>query len=189
MAKVLIVYASDHGTTEKMARVVAQGVESVAGAEAVLKKAGEATAEDILAAGALILGSPVHMGSMHWELKKFIDEQTSSLWLDKRVKGRVGAVFATGSGYGNGGAGVELAMLAMLADLAEMGYLIVPLPNNVPGYARGGHHWGAYARGQNEDLSPIAGGLPEERTEAAFHHGANVARVVLAIDGAAVFNP
>ena len=66
MTKVLIVYATDYGNTEKMARAVAQGVESVEGASAVLKTAEEAKAEDILAADALVMGTPVHMGSMDW---------------------------------------------------------------------------------------------------------------------------
>ncbi len=39
MVKVLIVFATDYGGTEKMARAVARGVESVEGAGAIVKTA------------------------------------------------------------------------------------------------------------------------------------------------------
>jgi hypothetical protein len=38
-----------------------------------------------------------------------------------------------------------------------------------------------------EDLKPIDGGVPDERLEAARHHGANVARVAAAIKGKTLF--
>ena len=59
MAKVVIVYASDYGNTKKMAEAVAAGVNSVAGSTAVLKTAEEATEQDLVAADALVVGSPV----------------------------------------------------------------------------------------------------------------------------------
>ena len=74
-------------------------------------------------------------------------------------------------------------MLAMLNNLAELGLVLVPLPKNSPGYAKGGLQWGPYGRAHNEDLSPIAGGLPEERAEAAIQHGMNIARVAEALKG------
>lgn len=181
MAEVLIVYATDHKGTLKLAQALAQGVESVEGCTAKLKTAEEAVADDVLAADALVLGSPVHMGSMDWRMKKFIDQQCSGLWMGDKVAGKVGGVFACGSGYGNAGAGCELAMLAMLGNLAELGMVLVPLPKNSPGYPQGGLQWGAYGRAHNEDLSPIAGGLPGERTEAAIQHGKNIARVAQAL--------
>ncbi len=189
MTKVLIIYATDYGSTEKMAQAVARGVESVPGASAVLKTAEAATVEDVLGADALILGTAVHMASMHWQMKKFIDTVTSGLWMEDKIAGKVGAVFASGSGYGNTGGGAELTMLSMLGDLAEMGLIIVPLPKNTPGYSVGGLHWGAYGRAHNEDLSSIKGGLPGERMEAAKHHGANVARVADAVKGRDLLNP
>ncbi len=128
------------------------------------------------------------MGAMDWRMKKFIDTATSGLWMEDKIVGKVGAVFATGSGFGNTGGGAELTLLSMLGDLAELGLILVPLPKNTPGYPKGGLHWGAYGRAHNEDLSPIEGGLPEERTEAAFHHGANVARVARAVKGPALLN-
>ena len=183
MAQVLIVYASDHGGTQKMAENLAAGVESVEGCSAKLMSAEEATAEDIIASDALVLGSAVHMASMHWQMKKFIDMQCSGLWMGDKIMGKVGAVFACGAGYGNAGSGCELAMLSMLGNLAELGLVIVPLPKSSPGYAQGGLHWGPYGRAHNEDISPIEGGLPDERAEAARQHGVNIARVAQAVSG------
>ena len=50
MIRILIVYSSQTGNTERMARAVAEGVGQIEGAAAVLKRAGEATLEDLLAA-------------------------------------------------------------------------------------------------------------------------------------------
>ena len=187
MANVLIVYATDWGSTKKMAEAVAAGVGTVEGAQATVKPAEEATADDVLGADALILGSPVHMGSMDWRVKQFIDKVCGGLWMGDKVTGKVGAVFVSGGGFGNAGGGCELAMLAMMNNLAELGLVLVPLPKNTPGYAKGGLHWGPYGRSMTEDLQPIKGGVPEERVEAARQHGANVARVAAAIKGKALF--
>jgi len=152
MANVLIVFATDWGSTKKMAEAVAAGVAMVEGAQAIIKPAEEATAEDVEASDALILGSPVHMGSMDWRVKRFIDDVCGKLWMADKVVGKAGAVFVTGSGYGNAGGGCELAMLAMMNNLAELG-LLVPLPKNTPGYPKGGLQWGPYGRSMTEEIS------------------------------------
>lgn len=187
MANVLIVFATDWGSTKKMAEAVAAGVAMVEGALAIMKPAEEATAEDVEASDALILGSPVHMGSMDWRMKRFIDDVCAKLWMADKVVGKAGAVFVTGGGYGNGGGGCELAMLAMMNNLAELGLLLVPLPKNTPGYPKGGLQWGPYGRSMTENLQPIEGGVPDDRLEAARNHGANVARVAAAIKGKTLF--
>src|SRR5437763_11913373 len=69
--KVLIVYHSLTGNTEKMAQGVAEGANSVSGARVVLKKVGDVTADDLLACDALIVGSPVYFANMAAEIKVF----------------------------------------------------------------------------------------------------------------------
>ena len=187
MTNILIVYATDWGSTKKMAEAAAAGVATVEGAQATVKTAEEAKAEDVEAADALILGSPVHMGSMDWRVKKFIDQVCSQLWMTDKIVGKVGAVFVSGGGFGNAGGGCELTMLAMMNNLAELGLLLVPLPKNTPGYPAGGLQWGPYGRSMTEDLKPIEGGVPDERIEAVQHHGANVARVAAAVKGKVLF--
>lgn len=64
MATILVVYATDCGNTEKMADAVGVGIDSVDGATAVVKKAEEVKADDLLAAAGVVFGSPVHMDSV-----------------------------------------------------------------------------------------------------------------------------
>jgi NAD(P)H dehydrogenase (quinone) len=71
VTKVLIVYATDYGNTKKMAEAVASGVTSVPDVQVELKLAEEATADDLIASDALIVGTPVHMGSPDWRVKKW----------------------------------------------------------------------------------------------------------------------
>lgn len=56
MEKIYIVYASNSGNTEKMAEMIAKGVEE-AGKEAVVMEAYDADANDLLAADVFALGS------------------------------------------------------------------------------------------------------------------------------------
>jgi NAD(P)H dehydrogenase (quinone) len=177
--KVLVIFASDSGHTEKMAHAVAEGAEKAAGVESRVKKASEVTEEDVRAAAAVIMGSPTHMGSMHWEMKQLIDRVFSRLWHTDALSGRVGAVFATGGGLGGAGGGVEVNFLSMLANMAEQGMVIVPLPKHSPGYARGGVHWGPWARTMDENHQVC--GVSGEMLALARVHGENVARTAAAL--------
>jgi NAD(P)H dehydrogenase (quinone) len=185
MKTVLIVYASDHGGTEKMAAAVAEGVKSVADCRAIMKKAEETSAADLAECDALVVGSPVHMGSMDWRVKKFIDTVCSGAWMKNSMVGKIGAAFVCGSGYGGAGAGCELTFLAILNNIAELGLIIVPLPKNTPGYQEAGLQWGPYGRAHAEDLSPK--GLSEAQLTSSFHHGVHIAKLARALDGASVF--
>ena len=57
MVRVLIVYHTLSGNTEKMAKAYAEGAKSVQGTDVVLKKAFDATLEDLLGSDAIALGS------------------------------------------------------------------------------------------------------------------------------------
>lgn len=185
MAKVLIVYATDYGNTKKMAEATAQGAKSVNGTEVKVKTAEETTKEDVLETDALILGSPVHMGSMDWRVKKFIDTVCSRLWMKDLTNGKVGGVFASGGGFGNAGAGCELTMLSMLNNLAEMGIICLPLPKNTPSFSQGGLQWGPYGRSMGLNMEQV--GVTNEALECAWHHGANIARAAQALKGNSIF--
>lgn len=187
MPNILIVYATDYGNTKKMAEAVAAGAAEAPGAEVVLRTAEEVTKEEVLACDALILGSPVHMGSMDHRVKAFIDKICGKLWVADALVGRVGGVFVSGGGFGSAGMGCELTMLSMLANLAELGLILVPVPRNTPGFAQGSLQWGPYGRSTDEDFSHIKDGVPQERLKAARHHGRHVARVAAALKGAEIF--
>jgi NAD(P)H dehydrogenase (quinone) len=187
MAQILILYASDYGNTEKMAKATAEGVNSVAGAKAVVKRTEEATAEDMTASDGVIVGTPVHMGCMDWRVKKFIDTACSGLWMQNKMNGRVAGVFTSGSGFGGAGGGTEIAMLSVLSNFAELGMLIVPLPKNTENYKKGGLQWGTYGRSADEDMNHV--GVSEEALGVARKHGANIARAAALLKGKTVFVP
>ncbi|MBD1868025.1 NAD(P)H-dependent oxidoreductase [Cyanobacteria bacterium FACHB-471] len=185
MTKVLIVYATDYGNTQKMAEAVDSGVTSVPGIDVEVKFAEDVTGDDVVASDAVIVGSPVHMGSPDWRVKKFIDQVCGPLWVKDSLIGKVGAVFATGGGFGNTGGGAELTILALLNNFAELGMVMVPLPKNTPGYPFGGLQWGPCGRSMGEHMEQT--GVTEQRLEAAKYHGANVARVAAALAGKELF--
>ncbi len=185
MAKILVVYASDYGNTEKMANAVAEGVRSVSDSEAVVRKAEEVTADDFTASDGIVFGSPVHMGGMDWRIKKTIDTVCSGLWMQDLVVGKVAGVFATGSGFGGAGGGAELTLLSMLNNIVELGLIVIPLPKNTPGYPKGGMQWGPYGRTADENLQPV--GVGDDALAVARLHGANIARAAAAVGGKQIF--
>lgn len=185
MAKVLIVYATDYGNTEKMAIALEKGVASVAGAVPTLKTTEDVSSDDFLTHDAIVFGSPVHMGSPDWRIKKVIDQICSKLWMKDLLIGKVGAVFVSGGGYGGAGGGCELTMLAMLNNFAELGLIMVPLPKNTPGFKAGGIQWGPYGKSLGPNMEQI--GVQPEGLEAAMNHGVNIAQVTLAVAGKKLF--
>jgi len=98
MARVLIVYHTLSGNTEKMAQAYAEGAKNVQGTEVVLKKALDATLEDLLGCDAIALGSADYFSYIAGALKDFFD-RTFYPSLGK-VAGKPYAAFATG---GRGG--------------------------------------------------------------------------------------
>ncbi len=72
MAKLLIIYHSQSGNTEKMAKAVNEGAVA-AKATVSLKKAAEATSDDLLGCDAVIFGSPNYFNYMAGMIKDFFD--------------------------------------------------------------------------------------------------------------------
>jgi multimeric flavodoxin WrbA len=113
MAKVVVVFHSGYGHTQRMAQSVAEG----AGAELVaidadgnVSDAGWAALD---AADAIVMGSPTYMGSVSWQFKKFADA-SSKKWFVQAWKDKVFAGF-TNSASMNGD---KLSTLHYLFTLA-----------------------------------------------------------------------
>ncbi|MCG6878915.1 MAG: NAD(P)H-dependent oxidoreductase [Deltaproteobacteria bacterium] len=70
---ILIVYHSQSGNTQKMAQNAAEGASSIEGVAVYLKKASEATLEDLSACDGLIIASPEYFGYMAGMIKDFFD--------------------------------------------------------------------------------------------------------------------
>jgi NAD(P)H dehydrogenase (quinone) len=91
MAKIVVVFHSGYGHTQRMAQAVADG----AGAELLAIDAeGNLPAsgwETLGAADAIIMGSPTYMGSVSWQFKKFADASSKAwfiqAWKDKLMAG------------------------------------------------------------------------------------------------------
>jgi NAD(P)H dehydrogenase (quinone) len=89
----------------RLAQGVAEGAKEVPGANVVIKNVGEVSTDDLLAANALIVGSPVYYTNMAGEVKTFFDN-----WLLKhkfpfaefKMRNKVGAEFVTGGAISNG---------------------------------------------------------------------------------------
>ncbi len=120
---VLVAYHSLSGHTERMAEAVAEGARTVAHTHVVVKRVGKVTAEDLFAADAIVLGSPVYWSNMAGEVKAFIDDWQFKFGVfpDFKLKNKVGAAFATG---GQISSGKELTMLSILAAMLG-NYMIV----------------------------------------------------------------
>jgi NAD(P)H dehydrogenase (quinone) len=151
--KVLIVYYSTYGNVYKMATLVAEGVQEVAGVEPVIRtvpelippqvidsradmKAGKAmqqgvplvTVDDFREARAIAFGTPTRFGNVSAQLKNQIDQLTS-LWLRGELEGKPAGVFvSTGSLHG----GQETTILTLMAPLLHLGMILVGVPYSVP---------------------------------------------------------
>jgi multimeric flavodoxin WrbA len=73
MTRIFIIYHSQTGNTEKMAWAVADGARSIEKTEVILKRAQEATLEDLLESDGLAIGTPENFGYMSGMIKDYFD--------------------------------------------------------------------------------------------------------------------
>ncbi len=73
MTKILIIYHSQTGHTQQMAQAVAAGAKTIEHTEVILKKACEATLDDLLDCNGLAIGTPENFGYMSGMIKDFFD--------------------------------------------------------------------------------------------------------------------
>jgi NAD(P)H dehydrogenase (quinone) len=132
LVKVLVVYDSKTGHTEKMALAVAKGAEQAGGVEITVKKAEQTNPDDLLGADAIIMGSPTYFGQMSAKLKALIDE---SIKVHKKLGGKVGAAFTSSGGTASG---AETTLLSILQAMLIHGMV-------VSGNAAGRHYGVAVA--------------------------------------------
>lgn len=67
--RVLKVYDSKTGNTEKMTLAAAEGAKETEGVDIVVKKAGRTSNEDSLKADGIFVGSPTYYGQMSRKIK------------------------------------------------------------------------------------------------------------------------
>lgn len=73
MKRLLIVYHSQGGSTEALAQAALRGARREPEVDVVLRRAFDATVDDLLACDALLIGSPENLGYMAGAIKDFFD--------------------------------------------------------------------------------------------------------------------
>jgi len=136
--KVLLVYDSSTGNTEKMAHAVEDGLKKT-GVEVVFKHVDEASIDEIPQCQGLILGSPVYYGTPSAKIKKFIDD---SIKYHGKLDGIVGGGFASAGGTHTG---AETTIMAINQMLLVHGMIIQG--------SSSGSHYGASSVGSPNDSS------------------------------------
>jgi len=118
LQKLLILYYSQTGNTEKMARAVEEGAKSVAGVNVELKYF--ARPEDLAEADGIILGMPTYHHDIGIEMKRLLEEMAIK-GID--LKGKVGAAFGS---YGWSGEAPRM-LLEVMKNKFEMETIEPPL--------------------------------------------------------------
>jgi NAD(P)H dehydrogenase (quinone) len=195
MHKILVLYYSHKGSVEALAHAVARGIDSVAGAEAVLRTvprvstvceaiepelpaqgAPYVSLQDLTECAGLALGSPVRFGNMAAPMKYFWDG-TIATWLSGELIGKPAAVF-TSSGSMHGGN--ESTLLSMMLPLFHHGMLLMGLPYSHPELSStqsGGTPYGAsHVSGMSGDAA-----LAQEATVLARAMGKRLAETALVL--------
>jgi len=90
MPKLLILYDSQTGNTEKMAEAVAEGARSIANVEVSLKY--YARPEELAEVSGIVFGSPTYYHDMTVPIKQMLEEAARS---NIQLKGKVGAAFGS----------------------------------------------------------------------------------------------
>ena len=120
---ILIVYHSETGHTFQMAEAVAAGAALSGEAEVLLRTTETVTEEELRAATAIIVGSPVYNANVSPEVSRFI---ASWPFEGEPLKDKIGAAFVTGGGIS---AGEELVQIAILQSMLVFGMIVAGGPD------------------------------------------------------------
>lgn len=190
---ILVLYHSRYGATRDLARLIAEGIESVPGVNARLRTVPaisavcEATEAAVPSDGApyveyadlqecigLALGSPTVFGNMAAPMKYFWDG-SSSEWMNGTLIGKPACVFtSTGSLHG----GQESTLLTMMIPLLHHGMMIVGLPYSEPDLmttSTGGSPYGPTHLARTKSNAPISA----EEQRLAKAQGKRLAQIAL----------
>lgn len=156
--KVLVVYYSRTGNTERMANEVGEGVRDE-GVEVKIKKAEKTKAKEFLEYDGIIIGSPTYYGTMAWEIKRLIDESVN---FHSQLEGKVGGAFSSSANVGGGN---ETTILDILNAMLIHGMVI-------QGTSEGDHY------------GPVSVGSPNKRVLMECRElGKRVAKLVKKLAG------
>jgi len=186
--RILILYYSKHGNTQKMARLMARGVQQVDSCEALIRTVPVAgvdeadaadpliTEQELAECDGLLLGSPSHFGNMAAPLKAFIDS-TSQIWLNGQLEGKPAGVFANSSSIHGG---QETTLINMMIPLLHHGMVLAGLPYSEKALlftTTGGSPYGATHWAQTGDRR----GLDNNEKQLCLAQGQRIAKLAKAL--------
>ncbi len=137
MAKGLVIYYSKSGNTKQMAEIIAKSMNE-AGLATDCKPVEKAKVADLLAADAIVAGSPTYYGQMAPPLMQLFTDSVSK---HGSLTGKVGAAFASSANIGGGN---ETTIMGILEAMLIHGMII-------QGDAQGDHY------------GPVSINRPDER--------------------------
>ena len=194
---VLIAFYSRNGSTEALAKSIAEGARAEGG-EVRLRRARELVGPEVMAnvpgwkegadrmnqayeapaeadaewADAIIFGTPTRFGAVSSELKAYIDS-LGGLWFQGKLNGKVGSAFtSTSSPHG----GNESTLISLYNPMAHLGMIIVPLGYADPAMFKAGTPYGASSVSGQQNTPPTADDL-----EVARYQGRRTAQVAAAL--------
>jgi flavodoxin I len=118
MSKILVLYYSRSGNTEKMANAVAEGAKNAGAPDVELTY--HVNAEDLASFDAILLGAPTYHHDMPMDMKKLFEDAAAK---GVTLKGKVGGAFGS---YGWSGEAPKL-LLEIMKNRFEMQVLEPPL--------------------------------------------------------------
>ncbi len=199
---VLIAFYSRNGSTEALAKAVAEGAQA-GGAEVRLRRAREVVGPEVMAkapgwkenadrmnqayeapteadaewADAIVFGTPTRFGNASAELKAYIDG-LGGLWFQGKLNGKVGSAFTSTSSLHGGN---ESTIISLYNPMAHLGLIIVPLGYADPAVFKAGTPYGASSVSGQQNAPPTADDL-----EVARFQGRRVAHVATVLKAANV---
>ncbi|MCH7815549.1 MAG: NAD(P)H:quinone oxidoreductase [Proteobacteria bacterium] len=193
MPYILVLYTSRYGATEKMAQIIARGVEQCDQIEARLRTvpavspntvssepevpdtgAIYCSEDDLRNCEGLLLGSPTRFGNMAAALKYFIDE-TGGIWTSGALIDKPVATFtSTSSLHG----GQETTLLTMAIPMLHHGMIYCGIPYSEPALnatTSGGTPYGASHHAGTDSNNPIS----DHESELCLALGKRIAMLAL----------
>jgi len=189
-----------YGHVYKLAEAAAEGVRSVVGAEAVLRRVPETLPQDVLEkmgalgaqkqqahipvctvdelgeADAVIFGTPTRFGNMCGQMRQFLDA-TGKLWVSGALVGKVGSVIAS-SNTQHGGQ--ESTILSFHITLFHQGMVVVGLPYSFKGQMTLDEVTGCSPYGASTIAGPDGSRLPSDNElSGARYQGEHVAKIAM----------
>jgi len=137
MLRGLIIYHTQTGNTRLMAETIADSMNKE-GIKTKCQSVSDTSVDDLLAANAIVVGSPTYYGHMAAPMTLLFDNSVS---IHGKLKGKIGAAFSSSANIGGGN---ETTVLNIIHSLLIHGMI-------VPGDFEGDH------------FGPVSIGTPDDR--------------------------